>query len=188
MKVKLLGLAGKKRTGKNLAAEYIRDILREKDPTFLTGDIGFADGVKYVAAEALSINRMTFFEDKNKEKLFRVGADTELTGRELLQKTGTELFRNNISNDFWVYRLMKVIKGQPDFFFVITDVRFKNEIEAIEANNGIVIRLTRDIGLKDDHPSETSLDSYSFLYEINNNGTKESLYCDLKKIIESLTF
>jgi len=185
-KIKLLGIAGKKKVGKNLAAKYIQDILRKKDPSRLIGEIGFADGVKYTAAEALSINRMTFFEDKNKEKLFRIGKGTELTGREILQRVGTELFRAGLCNDFWIYRLMKVIKAQPDFFFVITDVRFVNEVKAIEANNGVVIRLTRETGLEDSHISETSLSDYTFPATINNDGTKEELYKELENWIKEL--
>ena len=186
MKIKLIGIAGKKKVGKNLAAKYIQDILRKKDPSRLTGEIGFAGGVKSVAAEALSVNRMTFFEDKNKEKLFRIGKETELTGREILQRVGTELFRTGMCDDFWVYRLMKVIKGQPDFFMVITDIRFVNEVNAVEAAGGIVMHLTRDTGLTDDHPSETSLDSYTFPCEINNDGTKEELYKELENWIKEL--
>jgi len=186
MKIKLIGIAGKKKVGKNLAAKYIQDILRKKDPSRLTGEIGFADGVKSVTAEALSVNRMTFFEDKNKEKLFQVGEETELTGREILQRVGTELFRTGMCDDFWVYRLMKVIKGQPDFFMVITDIRFVNEVNAVEAAGGIVMHLTRETGLEDSHISETSLDSYTFPCEINNDGTKEELYKELENWIKEL--
>ena len=186
MKIKLIGIAGKKKVGKNLAAKYIQDILRKKDPSRLTGEIGFADGVKSIAAEALSINRMTFFEDKNKEKLFRIGKETELTGREILQRVGTELFRTGMCDDFWVYRLMKVTKGQPDFFMVITDIRFVNEVNAVEAAGGIVMHLTRETGLEDSHISETSLDSYTFPCEINNDGTKEELYKELENWIKEL--
>jgi len=186
MKVKLIGLSGRKRVGKNLAAQYIRDILHKKDPHLLTGEAGFANGVKYVAAEALSINRVTFFEDESKEKLFRIGKDTELTGREILQKVGTELFRVGMCDDFWVHRLMKVISDQPDFFMVVTDVRFPNEVDVIEAAGGIVIRLNRDTGLKDNHISETALDNYSFKRSIYNNGTKEALRIALEDLIKTL--
>jgi len=186
MKIKLIGMAGKSRSGKDLAAQYIRDIIRKKDPSRLTGAVGFADGVKYTASEALSINRMTFFEDENKENLYYINETTVLTGREILQKVGTEMFRNTLCGDFWVYRLMKVIKSQPDFFFIITDIRFVNEVEAIEAAGGIVMHLTRDTGLTDDHPSETSLDSYTFPCEINNDGTKEELYKELENWIKEL--
>jgi len=185
-KIKLLGIAGKKKSGKDLAAKYIQDILRKKDPSRLTGAVGFADGVKSVAAEALSINRMTFFEDKNKEKLFRIGKDTELTGREILQRVGTELFRVGMCDDFWVHRLMKVIKGQPDFFMVITDVRFPNEVEAVEGAGGVVIRLLRNTGLKDEHESETALDDWEFSHFISNNESKEYLYMHLETLIKEL--
>jgi len=185
-KIKLLGLAGKARSGKNLAAKYIRDIIHKKDPSRLTGEIGFADGVKSVAAEALSVNRMTFFEDESKEKLFRIGKDTELTGREILQKVGTEMFRETLCDDFWVHRLMKVISDQPDFFMVVTDVRFPNEVEAIEAAGGIVIRLLRNTGLKDEHESETALDDWEFSHFISNNESKEYLYMHLETLIKEL--
>ena len=184
--IKLIGLAGKKRTGKNLAAEYIKDILHKKDPHLLTGAIGFADGVKYVAAEALNVDRMTFFDDKNKEKFFRIGADIELTGRQILQRVGTEMFRDELCWDFWIYRLMKVIKGQPDFFFIITDVRFINEVRAIKDAGGVVIRLNRETGLDDSHPTETSLDGLEFEYDIFNNGSKEVLKAALEDIIKEL--
>jgi len=184
-KIKLLGISGKKRSGKNLAAKYIRDIIHKKDPSLLTGELGFADGVKYTAAEALDLDRMIFFEDKNKEKLFRIDEETELTGREILKRIGM-MFRDTLSQAFWIYRLTKIAKGQPDFFFIITDIRFPNEVEVVEAAGGIVIRLNRDTGLKDSHISETALDDYTFPLTIDNDGTKEELYKELENWIKEL--
>src|SRR6185503_18980748 len=67
--------------------------------------------------------------------------------REILQKVGTELFRErlpelckNISDDIWIRSVDRQImnlrkKGLTKF--VITDVRFPNELEFIKQKNGL---------------------------------------------------
>jgi len=84
--------------------------------------------------------------------------------------------------------------------WIITDVRFPNELEAIYKRNGICIRVNRGIttptGMylldKSDntpdefvpiHPSETALDEATFTYTINNNGTIEELIDQIKQIL-----
>jgi hypothetical protein len=67
--------------------------------------------------------------------------------------------------------------------WVITDVRFPNEAEAIKKRGGKVISVVRpghmDTG---NHPSETALDGYNFDYVMYNDGSLESLK-NLTKLI-----
>lgn len=69
--------------------------------------------------------------------------------------------------------------------WIITDMRFPNEMQAVKTNGGITIRVVRpndkDIPL-DLHPSETALDDAEFDYEIINDGTIE----DLKEKVEGI--
>jgi hypothetical protein len=74
--------------------------------------------------------------------------------------------------------------------WIITDMRFPNEMQTIKANGGITIRVVRPC-LKcggtnyhklscyeqneKQHPSETALDDAKFDYEIINDGTLEDL-------------
>jgi hypothetical protein len=62
------------------------------------------------------------------------------TPREALQKMGTEAGRNVFHNDIWVISLLNRAKGKD---VVVTDVRFRNEIDYIQDNGGIVVRVKR---------------------------------------------
>lgn len=71
--------------------------------------------------------------------------------------------------------------------WIITDCRFPNEANAIKEKGGINIRINRDNGTRiidiNPHPSETSLDNYTFDYVIDNNGTIEELIQEVKEIL-----
>ena len=121
------------------------------------------------------------------------------TPRTLLQQIGTDVGRN-VHSDIWVNALMSEYYEvssdhtkhiNPDW--IITDVRFPNELEAIEDKRGFVIRVKRgwiDEGAKvaeqtyiKQHESETALDKHEFVYEIDNNGTIEELIEKVKLIL-----
>jgi hypothetical protein len=81
--------------------------------------------------------------------------------------------------------------------WIITDMRFPNEMEAVVERKGITIRVKRTprtvingviylIGADGlvEHPSETGLDNETFKYELDNNGTIEEL---IEKVREILT-
>ena len=139
--------------------------------------------------------------------------------RELLQKLGTDAVRDGLHKDAWVnalfadYKLSeesivrKTKSGQyydkkeyPNW--IITDMRFPNEMEAVELREGITIRVIRDTtcpecgvsgghkmyvhkdkSLTDLHPSETALDDAKFDYEIINDGEIVDLIEKVKQIL-----
>lgn len=71
--------------------------------------------------------------------------------------------------------------------WIITDMRFPNEMEAVVEKGGITIRVNRDNGTRtidtNPHPSETSLDNAKFDYVIENDGTIEDLVEKVKEIL-----
>ena len=145
--------------------------------------------------------------------------DTMLTPRLLLQLLGTECGRNIIHPNIWVNALMchyiksddKLIRTTEDLLeeweegkypnWIITDMRFPNEMKAVKDRGGITIRVNRlniktitdgDITIKyipipnvdyKEHESETTLDNSTFDYEINNFGTIEELIEQVKEIL-----
>lgn len=118
-------------------------------------------------------------ETKNSLSTIKDAEGNYYTIRQLLQKFGTEVGRN-ISPNLWVDALMNdYIKAKLDGYeedWIVTDVRFENEAEAIRENGGILIRLNRNTGSNDQHPSETALDNYkNFDLVIDNNGTIDEL-------------
>lgn len=82
--------------------------------------------------------------------------------------------------------------------WIITDMRFPNELEAIKVRGGITIRVNRNIINTelidgsfiqgkiirvDEHASETALDKTEFDYTINNDGTLEDLINKVREIL-----
>lgn len=95
----------------------------------------------------------------------------------LLQLLGTEWGRQNVSEDVWVILLKRQIQKFVEMknwakktVFVISDCRFRNEFDAFP--DALTIRLVADRETRkirceswrerDNHPSETDLDEYSF--------------------------
>jgi len=134
---------------------------------------------------------------------------SKLTPRILLQLLGTEAGRDIIHPNIWVNSLFvdytgnaefngepKMIKGGFEYplknlkfpNWVITDMRFPNELNAVTNRKGITIRVERyDItnqGMKNiPHTSETALDNAKFDYWIDNFGTIEDLINKVKEIL-----
>lgn len=97
-----------------------------------------------------------------------------LTPRKLLQELGTEICRQ-IHPSAWINALFVDYTSKKHDKWVISDVRFPDEVQAIKDRGGIVIKVNRDVG-DDQHESEKALDGYTdWDYVIDNNGTIEGL-------------
>ena len=66
----------------------------------------------------------------------------EITPRRILQYWGTEVCRNGFHNDIWVASVENKLRQTKDDV-VITDCRFKNEVEAIKNAGGVTCRVSR---------------------------------------------
>lgn len=132
---------------------------------------------------------------------------TKPTYRTMLQLVGTEAMRNQIHENIWVNALFADYKKNQVLYdhnskenlsyylntpqypnWIITDMRFPNELKAIEERNGITIRVERFSKdrfkeVKDEHPSETALDNAKFKYVIGNDGTVEELVEKIRFIL-----
>ena len=124
-----------------------------------------------------------------------------LTPRLLLQLLGTECGREIIHPNIWINALFadyKALYDAPIYSgdkiidqgliypnWIITDVRFPNESEAIKKRNGILIRVNRNSNEVSNHESEIALDDYAgFDYIIENNGTIEELIEKVRQILQ----
>lgn len=121
----------------------------------------------------------------------------KMTPRKLYQSIGKNLRRihpNIFVNGMFVHYTktnMQCIAHNrfrneyPDW--VITDVRFPNEVEAIKKRGGIVVRLLRDTEVYSTDESEISLDGYKdFDYIIDNNYDKDNLVNAVKSLLKEL--
>lgn len=134
------------------------------------------------------LNAVPVFEDVQFNEL--------MTVREFLQKLGTEAMRDRLHTNVWVNALfadyIPVVQEWDELGndtlveypnWIITDMRFPNEMEAVVNKGGITIRVVRPETTVGTHPSETALDDAKFDYEIINDGTMEEL---VKKVREVL--
>ena len=85
-----------------------------------------------------------------------------MTAREILQVVGTDIFRNYFDTGIWVKATMREIEKDPCLVALISDVRFPEEVDIINENNGYIFQLTRDVCKIDAHISEKALNNYDF--------------------------
>jgi hypothetical protein len=115
----------------------------------------------------------------------------KMTVRKLLQTVGTEAMRDNLHNNVWVNALFADYDENDSW--VITDMRFPNEMKAVEDRGGITIRVERTIIHKmmesnikvevEEHSSERALDGAKFDYLISNNDTIIELAEKIRNIL-----
>ncbi len=132
-----------------------------------------------------------------------------LTPRWILQYWGTEVCRTGFHDDMWIASLENKLRTSNDSI-VISDCRFPNEIKAIKAQGGIVIRVKRgedpawyndaaDVNAGDRclnysraktsmealgiHASETAWVGTKFDAIVDNNGSIEDLYNQIKNLV-----
>jgi hypothetical protein len=115
------------------------------------------------------------------------GRERKYTVRLFMQQLGTEALRYKLHMNTWINALFA--DYTIDSTWIITDLRFPDEVQAIKERKGILIRVTRGkiapCVAHDQHPSETALDDYKgFNYVIKNNGTLEELVLKTKEILE----
>ena len=110
----------------------------------------------------------------------------KMTPRKMLQQVGTDLFRNQLHPNTWANATFADYQNDN---WIITDVRFPNEAQAIKDRGGIIIRVERPNLLNNqnninlEHISETSLDDYKFNYYIYNDSSIKNLIEQIKNIL-----
>lgn len=142
MIVGLLGFIG---SGKGTAGDILKGI------GFTP--LSFAKSVKDVTAEMFGWPRHLLEGDTEVSRKWREEPDAfwskefgkNFTPRYALQLMGTEVGRDVFHQDFWVIKLKKYITSNPEQNFVITDVRFKNEMDFVQSSGGILIEVQRGI-------------------------------------------
>jgi len=144
----IIGLVGFAGSGKGT----VGDILVE---TYYYTKLSFADAVKDATSTIFGWPRNLLEGDTDASRKFREEKDDfwsvrfgyDVTPRHMLQLMGTEAGRDVFHQDLWVHTVERRIKYKQEWefedSFVIPDVRFPNEIEAIRKMGGIVVRVVR---------------------------------------------
>ena len=167
----LIGISGKKGRGKDTVARVVQKLKPEYQIRKFSGKL------KEIVAILTGID-VSLLESEvvKQQRVPEFGG--RFTLRQLLQFIGTDLLRAQLHNDVWVESLLMGYSSNQKW--LISDVRFPNEADAIKDLGGMVIRVNRN-GAIDPHPSETALDTYDFDYVLDNNGTLKDLKANVHK-------
>lgn len=164
----IIGLSGYAQAGKDSVARVLVERHGYRR-------IAFADKLRDVA---LAVDPWIYDVDLRLSELVDfIGWDDAKTRhpevRRVLQTLGVAV-RDHIDPWAWVKAALNDVDVDEDV--VISDVRFRNEAEAITARGGLMVRVHRpDVGPVNAHPSEHDLDGWRFDYDIANDGTLDTL-------------
>ena len=161
-KMRLIGIAGKARSGKDTAANYLLEKLGDD-----WSSASFADPMKAMLG-VIGVNCSDAAKDLPKNQY---GVST----RHMLQTLGTEWGRNGIGSDFWIDVFANMNAYQC---VIVPDVRFENEADLVR-KNGILIHIKGRGGIKGNHVSEQAVSIKDGDIVINNNGSLVELYAKL---------
>lgn len=206
----IVGFSGHIGSGKNYIAEKMfLPLLINTYPNkkFIPYFFSFGDQVKVECLCRIPYNDLSqntgfheFFIEKTQDT------------RNILQQYATENGRDTYHCDIWVravetwidIQLERLKKLNMDYIpiFIISDVRFINELEFIQSHNGLIIRIEApnrsyqriyneakgDKSIIDkikNHSSETSLDHYKFKHVINNDLDSQNIKQQMEEIINN---
>lgn len=165
----IVGLSGYAQAGKDTAGGMM-----VQDAGFTR--LAFADVLKAVALDCDpglgDIETMSL-----RDTVRRIGWERTKSlypdSRIFLQHLGVAV-RNHVDPAAWVNAVLRQV--QPGGRYVITDVRFPNEAQAIKAAGGYVVRVSRPgNGPVNKHESETALDGFDFDAYLMNDRSIEQL-------------
>ncbi len=207
--MKKIGISGRIGHGKDAAGDMLSYILNggysfmeyANNRTVLNQRatvLKFADGLKKRTAEYFDIS-VEKLEDQSFKNSIIPG--TDMTYRKFLQEWGVAC--RGVLKDFWVRLAMKKLETYRLAGFqygIFTDVRFKNEWDAMDLNIRIIrsemlekrwwVKVLRFIKLApmlslQEHISEISLDKETPDIIIYNDGDLRDLFYDLANIVRN---
>ena len=184
----VIALSGKKGSGKDTVADMLQFYFKLYHGEETTKH-AFADPVRKIAGIVASVDDV-YFEDRDLKEQPIFFDDSNRTPRDYLRLVGQAL-KSAIDEDIWV-RLL----GRSAFVYmtsscIVTDVRFRNELDFVKENGAFVIKIERDDNMSDNDVSETEMDSFKdeeFDLIIKNNGDKEELSKTISNFVKHFKF
>lgn len=144
---RIYGITGLKGAGKDTAGKAIMAYLNDAGVV----QVNFADPLKAACAEVFGLSHNQMYGDQAvKEAVLPTWP--HMSPRQILQKVGTECFRDNFPG-VWIEAFKRTVTGRTENI-VCTDFRFADEAAALREMGAVLIRVVRPGLVPDGHRSE----------------------------------
>jgi len=172
--MQLIGICGVAGSGKDTVAD------------FLVSNYGY-EKISFAAILKKMLASMGFPEPGDRSDKEANIEGFNFTWRHLAQTLGTDWGRLHLHPDIWIILTMRSLK--MDGKYVVSDVRFRNEQDAIIAAGGTMINLYGrevDLGAMASHASEQLPIPSVYSHSIWNDKSVEHLYAAARGIADAL--
>lgn len=182
---RLIGVCGKKRSGKDTISDYLRE-------NYGFTVYSFAGPMKEACKELFLMSE----EQVNGSKKMELDERWGITPRRLLQLMGTELFQYdihehtsddefNIGREIWAERFRIWYNEEDRGNVVVSDVRFHHEVDKLREMGVEIWKVDRyDLDKDDQHSSEKELETIEADSYIQNFGTFTQLYDQIDALMK----
>lgn len=202
----IVGVCGFIGSGKDTVADYLvnfHEFRRESFASTLKDAVSAIFGWDRILLEGRTKEAREWREEVDPWWAERLAMPT-LTPRWVLQYWGTEVGRRSFHDDIWIASLENKLRNSKDSI-VVSDCRFPNEIDSIKKLGGKIIWVQRgelpswyDLALEANkgsnvalndlkaakiHASEWAWIGHEFDAILDNNGTIEELYQQVKNLL-----
>jgi len=145
----IVAFCGKKRSGKDTAAEAIESLGYRP--------IAFADPIKETCRAVFQFDDDQIDGSKKSER----DEFWKFSPRWAMQMVGTDLFRDGIDEDVWVKSLLRRIDGSNHDKFAVTDVRFPNEVRHLMKAGARMVYIERPETEPELHPVKKKIATFA---------------------------
>lgn len=179
-KMVLIGLVGRKGSGKDTLKDYI---IKNNNNVV---SYAFADPLKEICGILFQLSHEQLYGHQSvKEKKID---ELNVSPRILFQRIGTDLFRKNLltvlpemknvlkEDSIWIFAFKRWYQNNKHKDVIVSDVRFENEAQCIRDLGGILIYIDRYTENEDKHESEKNIDNIKCDYFIHNKKKIIDLY------------
>lgn len=178
----LIGISGQAGSGKDTTAKILQELLDTKGSYWMIER--FSAKLKDVCSTLCGVYPSQFESAEGKNRFY---PEWNMTGRQILQKVGS-LLRDEFDKDVWIKLLFEDLPLHANLEWIICDLRYKNEFEAIKQRGGLCIRVDRPGLPEDPHQSEQEWRGFEFDWVIDNSGSLDDLRKKVQLFIANFSF
>lgn len=156
-KLRYIGIIGHQNAGKDYVANYLAQTLERKCEV-----VKFATKMTEVVAAILGVGDLSLFQDRQWKELKQfvwnkgTSGNVLVSARDVQKMIGTDIMRELVDDNIWVNAFANAYKD-PDILYIVSDLRFPNEMQFVQENNGIVVFIENLQAAQAQHKKENGI-------------------------------